>query len=254
MRPTESRRRYKTEHNPGQAIYPRTQRHYRYNVARLKVERSGKEYVFEIDIDPALAIDFRHGKDIDLRDVMKVQRIFSDVSTARFAKNTDLQELFATDDVLEVAKTILLKGRILPVAEEEVRLHNEKRMRIMETIRKCAANAKTGGELGEKELAELMGKVKIDLHEPDSWIIRKIIEGAAIPLKIGMQKVQITLAPQHVGKAKYYITNHASILNEEKLPDGSWQVTAEVLVGVKEEFFDFLNALTHGKFSSKQIQ
>ncbi len=253
MRPTESKVRYKTDHNPGQAIYPRTQKHYHYNIARLHIKQDGKEYVFELDVNPSRAIDFRHGKDIDMRDVLKVQRIFSSVSTATFAKNSDMLALFATDDVLDVAKVILQKGKILPVAEEENRLREEKRKRIIDVLRRCAVHAKTGEPLLDVELEKIMAdaKVQIDLHESDSWTIRKIIEAVKTPLKVGMQTVQVTLAPQFIGKAKYYLTNHAKILKEETLADSSWRVTAEVLVGVKEEIFNYLNALTHGKFSSK---
>ena len=115
----QQKKSYKTENNPGESIFPRDQKHYSYNVARLKLNHNGEKHVFEIDVDPDLAVEFRHGADIDVRDVLKVQRIFSDVSTAQFAKNNVLNEVFGTEYVLDVAKNILLKGEIQPCNECE---------------------------------------------------------------------------------------------------------------------------------------
>ena len=243
--------RYKTENNPGEAIYPRTQKHYHYSVARYSISSQGKKYVFEVDIDPQRALELRHGKDIDIRDVLKVQRVFTDVSAARFAKNNDLQKLFGTHDPLEVAVIIIKKGKIQPSLEEERRLRAEKKERITNALLKCAVRAKTKEHLTSEDVEKMLARTKIDLHEPDSWILRRVIEHA--PVTCAVHSVQITLAPQHVGRARYHLAQLTKIRKEETLPDGRWQVSVDVPIGIKEEVFAYLNGLTHGKFENKLI-
>lgn len=243
--------RYKTENNPGEAIYPRTQKHYHYSVARYSISSQGKKYVFEVDINPQPALELRHGKDRDIRDVLKVQRVFTDVSRAQFAKNNDLQKLFGTHDPLIIAGEIIKKGKIQPSLEEERRLHAEKKERIITALMKCAVHAKTKERLTSDDVEKILAKAKIDLHEPDSWILRQVIEHA--PVTCAVHSVQITLAPQYVGRAKYHLTQFTKIKKEETLPDGRWQVIADVPIGIKEEVFAYLNGLTHGKFESKLL-
>ncbi|MBI4440951.1 ribosome assembly factor SBDS [Candidatus Woesearchaeota archaeon] len=254
--PPSEKKNYRTENNPGEAIFTRTQKHYHYNVARLTIPKT--KQVFEIDIEPQRALEFRHGKDIDIRDVLKVQRIFHDVSKAEFAKNTELKEFFDTEDPLEVAKVILQKGEIQPTIDELARLHEEKKKRIFDVLIKYAVTAKTRKPINAEHLESIIhqGKVKMDIHEPDSWLIRKIVEAAKsiMPLDFDVHKIQVTLAPQFIEQARYHMKTLTKIVSEEMLPDGSWQVTAEVPVGIKEELFNYLNALTHGKFSSKLVR
>ncbi len=244
--------RYKTENNPGEAIYPRTQKHYHYSVARYSVSFKGKKYVFEIDVDPQLALEMRLGKDVDIRDVLKVQRIFNDVSRACFAKNSDLQSIFGTHDPLVVAEEIIKKGKVQPSIAEEKRLHAEKKERIIAALLKCAVHAQTKECLTHEDGEKMLAKAKIDLHEPDAWIIRRVIEHA--PVSCAVQSIQVMLTPQQVGCAKYHLEMLAKIRKEETLPDGRWQVTVDVPLGVKEEVFAYLNGLTHGKFEYKLLR
>ena len=83
------------------------------NLAKLK--KGGEE--FEIDIEPNLAIDFSQRKDVDIKDVLKAEKIFANAKKGLLASEEKMNELFGTTDTLEIAKIILKEGEIQVTSE-----------------------------------------------------------------------------------------------------------------------------------------
>ena len=95
-----------------------------FNLARLKKN----EDIFEIVVEPSLAISFKEGKDIDIREILKSEDIFSDAKKGLLASEHKLKEIFNNENILEIAKTILNNG--------EIQLTSEYRQGLIETKKK----------------------------------------------------------------------------------------------------------------------
>ncbi len=72
-------------------------------IAKLKTH--GKS--FEILIDANKAIAFKQGTFNDIKDILAVQKVFSDAKKGEEASPNAMKDVFKTDDPLEVAKQII---------------------------------------------------------------------------------------------------------------------------------------------------
>ena len=68
------------------------------------------------------------------------------------------------------------------------------------------------------------------------------------------EKAQITLTVPATFAAKSYslVQKNSKILKEEWNSDGSWTVFVEIPAGLKPEFIEKLNSLTHGDIEIKE--
>ena len=101
-----------------------------FNLARLK--KGGIN--FEVAVDPDLAIDLKNGKDVDIKDIIKSEEIFSDVKKGLFAPEKEINKLFNTTNALDVAKIIIKEGVIQLTEEYRSKVRAEKKKKIIAII------------------------------------------------------------------------------------------------------------------------
>ena len=77
-------------------------------IARLKAQ--GQNFEILVDCENALAL--REGKNVDMKDVLAVVRIFSDAKKGSEASQHIMEQIFQTSDPTEVAKKIIKEGEI----------------------------------------------------------------------------------------------------------------------------------------------
>jgi len=70
-----------------------------------------KGEVFEILIDPRIVKYLKEGKEVDVANHMAVEEIFKDAKKGTKQSPEKLKEFFDTDDIGQVARTILQKGQ-----------------------------------------------------------------------------------------------------------------------------------------------
>ena len=75
-------------------------------IARLKTHGQN----FEILVDCNNAIAIKENKDIDMKDVLAAIKIFTDAKKGLEASEGDMEQVFKTSDVEEVAKQIIKKA------------------------------------------------------------------------------------------------------------------------------------------------
>ena len=90
----------------------------------IKLKTHGQS--FEILADSTKALAFKSGNPVDIRDVLAVQKIFTDAKKGMEASPNALKSIFKTDDPLEVAKLIIQKGDIPLTAEYKSQLRDQK--------------------------------------------------------------------------------------------------------------------------------
>jgi len=217
------------------------------NLARLK---KGAEH-FEIVVHPDQALAWRKTQQGDIRDTLFMQGVFTDAKKGLHAPEHRLKAVFGTDDVLEVAKQIILKGEIQLTAEFHQQRREQKRKQIVELIHRFGIDPRTKAPhpITRIEAALEEAKAKIDEFksvEEQAQEIIKLIQ-PIIPIAFATKKISITIPAQHASKSYAVIKKFGKILREAWLSDGSWQGTIEVPGGLENDLYDQINKLTRGE-------
>ena len=222
------------------------------SLARLK---KGTD-VFEIVIDPEKAIAARHGK-ADIREAVRVPKIFSDAKKGMLASEQRMQALFGTADPWEVAKKIITDGDIQVTAEYREQLREQKRRQIVDFIRRNGVDPRTHAPhpANRIEAAMVEAKVRVDEFKPADSQVQEILKELKVilPIKFEIKDIELTIPAQYASKAYSTVKMFGKILNESWQNDGSWRGTLEIPGGMEQELYDKLNAITHGELVAKVI-
>jgi ribosome maturation protein SDO1 len=217
------------------------------NLARLKKANQ----IFEINIDPDLAIKFKKGEPINIREVLKADEIFSDAKQGEIASEAKLKETFHTTDSLKIAETIIKEGEIQLTSEYRDQQREQKKKKIVELIHRNAVDPATKLPHPPQriELAFEEAKVRIDEHKSAEEQLDNILDQLKpiLPLKFEQSLLTLQIPPTYAPKAYSLVQKHSKILKETWNQDGSWTVKVELPAGLKPDFLDKLNSFTHGE-------
>ncbi len=237
----------------GQQIFDQTER-LQINTARLKKGGSN----FEVVVDPDMAVAFKEGKDIPIRDVLKSQEIFFDPRKGELASETRMKAVFDTDNALEIAKTVISEGDIQLTQEHRNKIREAKRNKIINIIHRNALDPKTGNPhpLERIKLAMEEGKIRIDEFKKPEDQVKQIVETlqSIIPIRFDKLIFSVIIDPQHAGKMYSVVKSFGAILEDNWANDGSWQVKVEIPAGLKLDFFDELNNKTQGSVQIEEMK
>ncbi len=105
-------------------------------IARL--ESHGES--FEVLIDPKVVNHLREGREVELIDYMVVDEVFRNARKGTRASDEKIKEVFGTNDPIEVAKQIILKGEVQLTTLQRRDMQESKRKRIVSEIARNAIN------------------------------------------------------------------------------------------------------------------
>ncbi|MFC1697442.1 ribosome assembly factor SBDS [Nanoarchaeota archaeon] len=238
---------------PGQAIYDRTET-LQLNLARLK--KGGEN--FEVNIDPDKAVEYKEGKEVDIRDVLKAEDIFSSCKKGLLASENLMKTVFGTSDPIGVAKVILDEGEIQFTSEFRSKLRAQKRKKIIDLIHRNAIDPKSNLPHPPQRIENAMDEAKIvinDLKTAEDQI-NDVIKGirAVLPIKFEKRVISIMMPPEHAGRGYPIVQKFGTILEDSWNNDGSWSCKIEIPAGLQEELFDQLNNLTSGTVDLKILE
>lgn len=223
-----------------------------------RLQKKGKE--FEILVDAELAVkakeDLKKGKDVEMNDILAAEGIFFDTKKGTRAGKKDLILAFDTDDAEVIAKMIVRDGKIYTSQDQRHKQTQEKWDRIVALIAMNAIDAKTKIPIPKKTVEDALRKAVFRIDDNKTVenqmqdAIKKIKE--LIPLSFNQKTLQINnIAPNLVTPCLNLSKNLGSITKENWNQDKSLTLTVSVPVGLKEEFIDRLNAITHGNADIK---
>jgi ribosome maturation protein SDO1 len=221
----------------------------KFSVNLAKLKKGGEN--FEVPIDSDKAIELRQGKDIPVEEVIHSENIFSDAKKGLLASENRMQEIFNTSDPKEVAKIVIKQGEIQLTAEYRQKLRDEKRKGIINYIHVNCADPKTGMPHPVTRIENAFEEAKIhvdEFKEAESQvdeIIKKL--RLILPIKFEVDEIEVKIPAVHAGKMYSVVKNFAKIIRDEWLNDGSWRCIVEMPAGLKNDFFDKVNHLTHGE-------
>jgi ribosome maturation protein SDO1 len=225
-----------------------------FNLARLK--KGGKN--FEVVVDPDNAIAYKKGASIDIKDVLKGEKVFFDAKKGVFASEGDMKSLFNASDLLKVAAIILKEGEIQLTTEHRDKLREEKRKRILTIIQRNAADPKTNlpHPMTRIENAFNQVKCKIDEFKTAEEQVDDAIKvlRTVLPLRIEQILLQIDLPPQYAHQSYGLLKRMGTIKQENWGNDGGLTLKFEIPAGLQEEVMSKLNSMTHGGVDVKILE
>lgn len=216
-------------------------------------EKAGEH--FEIAVEPELALKFKQGENIPIREIVHSDKIFSDVQKGQLASETKIKEVFGNTDPYEVARKIIQKGEIQLTSEYREKLREQKRKKIIATIQKYGVDPRTKAPhtLSRIESAMEEVRIKIDEHKKAEDQIQEILDKLKpiIPIKFEKKQIRLNIPAEFAAKCYSTVKSLSTILNEEWKNDGSWEATIEIPGGLENELYDKLNSITHGQMTAE---
>jgi len=217
-------------------------------IARLKI----KDKKFEIIVNPDKAWLFKKGEsEINIQDVVLGEFVYYDAKRGLKASETELKQIFQTDNFYEIAKKIILKGEIQLTAAQRKEMIEAKKRRIIEIISRNCIDPRTGLPHPPKriELAMEEAGISIDPFKPAETQVNDVIKALSpiLPLKIAKSLVAVKIPPQFIGKSYGIISKMGKIIRSNYLSDGSWSVELEIPAGLQATIVEEVAKITKGQ-------
>ncbi len=221
------------------------------NIIKLKTHGQN----FEIMADSTKALSLKSGAVVDIRDVVAVQKIFTDARKGMVASPNALRSIFKTDDPLEVAKLIIQKGEIPLTAEYKQSLREKKKKQIIDIIHKNAVDPKTHAPHPPQRIEAALEEAKF--HFDEAKEVNKQVEEALkairpiLPIQFEIKEIAAKIPAEFAAKSYSVLNSFGKKIREDWQTDGSLVVVLEMPGGLEEDFHNKLNALCHGDVETK---
>ncbi|MBD3312527.1 ribosome assembly factor SBDS [archaeon] len=218
-------------------------------ISRLK--KNGKNY--EIIIDSEEALKVRKGE-ASVEDALLVQKIFKDARKGDV--QGDLKEAFGTNDVLAIAKEIILNGDVPITQEYRDKIIEQKKNQVLEALSKKAVDPETHYPIPRQRVELAIEKIgyKISFEKSVKEQVKELTDKLpeAMPVTFKDIKVMITSPPQFSGQTFNVVKKTGEVISQEYQPDGSLIIKLEMPAGRKKELIDKLKGISHGLIKIKE--
>lgn len=219
--------------------------------ARIKIK--GKNFEIRVDLDKAL--DFRKGKNVSPQEFLDAPFIFSDVRKGLKVSSADLKDAFGSDDIFQAAAKIVKDGEVQLPVEYKKQQQEGKRKQVVEWLSKNALDPVSGRPHPATRIDDSLNKVGVNIdnrsvEEQIPNILEKLKK--VIPIKIENKKLRLRIPSIYTGRI-YGIVNPYKE-SEEWLGNGDLSCVINLPVGLQMEFYDKLNAVTHGSAIVEELK
>jgi len=215
------------------------------------------EHHFEVLIDPYDAQRLKNGEEIDLEKALAIDEVFKDSKKGDRASDETVKKVFHTNDVLVVAKQIVLEGEIQLTTDQRRKMTEEKRKQIVTYIARNAINplAKAPHPPQRIENAMAEARVHIDPFKSVESQVKDVLDAikVLIPIRIEKATLAVKLSAEQYGRVYRDITEFGQIKKEEWTGGGDWIGLVELPAGMQGEFLDRLGKKTHGDVQTRLV-
>ena len=226
------------------------------NVVIARLDTHGES--FEVLIEPEAIQEIKDGKEIDIMSKMPEEIIFKDAKKGERAPQDNMINIFGTEDLAEIAREIILQGKVQLTTEQRRKMEEDKRKQIIAMITREAINPQTGTPHPPQriEIAMNEAKVHIDPFKSVDAQMGTIVDALRplLPIKIEKMKIAIKLSGEDYGRCYGEIKTFGEIEKEEWQSDGSWVGIVNISAGLQMEFFEKINERTKGNVETKIIK
>ena len=220
-------------------------------IARIKSK--GNHY--EILVDSAKAIEFRKTGKGFVPDIVVFEGVFSDYKKGVKVKEIELENVFGTKDLNQIYEKIIKQGELMLPLEFRKEARDERMKQVVDFLSKNCVDPKTSRPHPPARIQSALEQVGFNVKENEpaesqARAVLKLIQ-KILPIKIETKRIEIKVPAMHTARAYGIVKD--SIMKEEWLPDGSLVVVVELPAASLMDFFDKLNAITHGSAITKEI-
>ena len=218
-------------------------------IARIK--QAGKLFEIMVDLDEALK--FKKGETDSIE--AEGDKIFTDSKKGFVASNSDLEEAFKTTKTNEIVQKIVKNGEVQLTQEHRDEKKEQKFKQVIEFLVVNAMDPQTGNPHTAERIKSALEQAHINIkNAPIESQMQDIISeiSKVIPIKLEEKKVKIKIPAVHTGKVYGVINQYKE--SENWLGDGSLEVVVNVPSGMIMDFYDKLNAVTHGSALTEEIK
>jgi ribosome maturation protein SDO1 len=213
---------------------------------------------FEVLVDPERAQEVHSDPDEAdplTSDDLAADKIFKDASKGKAAADENIEEVFDTTDVVEVANRIVRDGDIQLTTEQRRDMKENKRKAIISYIARHALNPQTGNPHPPQRIENAMENVRFhaDPFESTEAQVEELLDKLRpiIPIKIEQVNVHVRIPAEHAGAAYGVVRENGKLLREEWKSDGAWEGVVQIPAGMQTDFYEKLNERTKGNVQTK---
>jgi len=220
-----------------------------------RYEHSGEK--FEVLVDPHIAMDLKHGKEVNFDDLLAIDTVFKDSKKGEEKSEEIVQKVFGTLETKEIAKRIIIEGDVQLTTEQRRQITENKRKEIITFISRNAINPQTNTPHPVQRIENALQEIKfnVDLNKSIKQQVDEVVKELKklIPLSLEKLRLVVKIPAVYTGKASVVLHKYG-VEKEEWGNDGSLMAILEISAGVKTDLFNELNHLTHGDFESKILE
>jgi len=212
---------------------------------------------FEVLVDCDQAIALKNGQDVDMKDVLAAEEVFTDSKKGMEASPIAMKQVFGIDNPIEVAKEIIKKGEIQLTAEYKNKLREEKRKQIINIIHQNGVDPRTHAPHPITRIESVLddAKVHIDEFKTAQQQITEVLKKLKplLPIRFEIKQIEVKIPGKYSGKSYGMLKGFGRLIKDEWLSDGSFYAVVEIPGGLEMDFYDKLNSITHGDNEAKVI-
>lgn len=214
-------------------------------------------HTFEIYVDPDLALSYKEGGVVDLKDVLAVEEVFKDAKAGDRASEEAMKKVFNTTDAKEAASTILKTGELHLTTDQKRRMLEARRKQVVSLIARNAINpqTKTPHPPARIESAMEEAKVHVTLERSASSQVEKILKEISPIIPIRFEKVQVAVKiPAEYTARLYNVLREYGEVKKEEWAGQEQYCLVEIPGGMQDEFYNALNSITHSEAKTKLVK
>ena len=201
-----------------------------------RMEKGGKRY--ELLVDPEMVDDFKNDPDsINIDDFLAMDEVFHDARGGERPTEEAIENTFGTQDILEIAKTILNKGSIQLTTNQRKAIVEKMRQKIIHHIHSQAVDPKTKSPhpVTRIELALEESRYSVDPFKKLELQIKDAVDKlkVLIPLAFETMRLAFKVPGSAYGGAMRVLRNYH--VKDGWLEDGTWACVIEIPAGMKGE-------------------
>lgn len=223
---------------------------------RIKLNRKGKDFV--ILVDPDKALEFKRGKLKDIKEVLAADSVFKNMAKAERAADSDMKNVFKTNDIYQVAEIILKEGRLELTTAQKNKEREEIKKRVVAIIARNAVDPRTGLPHPLKRIEAAFEEAKANLEEGKTAEeqVNDVVSqlSVVLPIKFEKRKLEVIVPAQFAGQSFRILKSYGTMISNEWKNDGSLRAVVEIPAGIQDEFFTELNKLCKGEVISKILE
>ncbi len=206
------------------------------NSVLARMEKGGKRY--ELLVDPEMVDDFKNDPDsINIDEFLAMDEVFHDARGGERPTEEAIENTFGTQDILEIAKTILTKGSIQLTTNQRKAIVEKMRQKIIHHIHSQAVDPKTKSPhpVTRIELALEESRYSVDPFKKLELQIKDAVDKlkVLIPLSFDTMRLAFKVPGSAYGSAMRVLRSYH--VKDGWLEDGTWACVIEIPAGMKGE-------------------